>query len=392
MADDFSTSPIDSSQSKRLFKQEQAEGLKIAVAQEASEISMTEFGEEGAFNAVTMSRRFDSLEKLRKKETEKKELEESDEILIENVQEISELYERKNPELHARALQQLLSQLKKENTAEEILEKVLRSYPDRSLADESLDFLAEATKGDISEKVRQAKENLNNTYGREVRAGRNMAEQAREFSQKGLGSPTGLRDLYREITGNPRETTTLFNELNEKFDYEKMNTVIDFLLHSVGADLKSKGPSISRGELHRLMTEGRQLLAILGVFRFFQSRMNLIKDSFHRAGMLLPARITFEMLAKMFVQFLCERYPSMDKVFQLALKMGLSADQVAQVILFSQMRDGVRNVAPRLFRSDHHRHDVLMSLIEALEELEEALEKEEEQKEKNKKKEQEEEK
>jgi len=38
------------------------------------------------------------------------------------------------------------------------------------------------------------------------------------------------------------------------------------------------------------------------------------------------------------------------------------------------MRDAVRGVAPRLFRSNQHRHDVLMSFIEALEELEDRLE------------------
>lgn len=378
------TGPIEPTESARIRKQEQMQARKTAIAQEASAISMTEYANEAAFNPVMMARRFQTLEeKLRKEEVEKEEAEKTDAEIttIERVEKISEEFHERNPELTARALQLLRSQIKDGDSAEEILRKVMKNYPDHSLADESLDFLERTTEGDLQGKVRNAKENLNTTYGREIRAGRNIATEARSFSQAGLGSPTALRDLYREITGNPRPATTLFDELAEKFTFEKMQTAIDFILHSLGSDLKSKGPSIAPGELHALMTESRNLLAILWIYRFFKGRMGLISAAFERAGMLLPPRFTFEMLAKMFVQMLKERYPSMDKVFQLALKMGISADLLAQIIIFTQMRDAVRGVAPRLFRTDQHRHDVLMSFIEALEELEDQMEEEEEKKE-----------
>lgn len=381
MPDNFSTSPIEPTDSSRIQKQEQADARKIAVAQEASAISMTEFADEAAFNPVTMTRRFEPLEnKVKKKAVEKPEEEKIPEI--EQIRSISEEYEERNPELQARSLQLLLSQIKAQDTAEEILRKAMQLFPDHSLADEAFEYLERVYKGEAIDKIRQAKATLNETYGREVRAGRNMGVQAREFSKEGLGSPTGLRDLYRDISGNPRSATTLFQELNEKFSFAKMQKAIDFLLHSIGADLKSKGPSIAPGELHNLMTEVRNLLAILGVYRFFQGRMELVNASYQRAGMLLPPRITFELMARMFVQFLLERYPSMDKVFQLSQKMGLSAEVLAQIIILSQMRDAVRGVAPKLYRNDQHRHDVLMSFIEALEELEEQMEEKEEEEEK----------
>ena len=84
------------------------------------------------------------------------------------------------------------------------------------------------------------------------------------------------------------------------------------------------------------------------------------------------------MLAKLFVKFLLERYPSADKVAQLGVQMGISDEIIAEVIIFTQMRDGVRQVAPRLFRNDQHRQDILMAFIEALEDLEEQLEDSEE--------------
>lgn len=381
MAEDFSTSPIQPSESSRIRKQEQMQARKTALVQEASQINMTQYAEEAAFNPVMMAKRFQTLEeKTRKKDLEKKEADKTDQkvLAVEQIEELCEQFEKKNPELRARSLQNLHAQIKEGDSPEEILRKVMKNFPDHSLADESLDFLESSTRGNLQEQVRKAKENLNQTYGREVRAGRNMGTEARSFSQQGLGSPTGLRDLYRDLTGNPRDAVTLFGELNDQFSYEKMQTAIDFILHSLGSDLKAKGPSIAPGQLHSLMTESRNLLAVLWVYRFFKGRMDLITAAFERGGMLLPSRITFEMLAKVFVQFLKERYPSMDKVFQLALKMGISADLLAQIILFTQMRDAVRGVAPKLFRTPQHRHDVLMSFIEALEELDEQVEEEEE--------------
>lgn len=48
----------------------------------------------------------------------------------------------------------------------------------------------------------------------------------------------------------------------------------------------------------------------------------------------------------------------------------------AQIILYLQYRDAIRQVAPRLFRNEKHRQELLLSLIETLEELEEQEEKE----------------
>ena len=114
----------------------------------------------------------------------------------------------------------------------------------------------------------QAKEFLNASFKREIVAGRNINLQAQTFSKEGLGSPTALRDMYRDITGNPRTPHTLFDELTAKFSYDSMRMVIRFLLHSLGADLKSKGPSITRPELMRLMEE-TQILQAIRSFQIF---------------------------------------------------------------------------------------------------------------------------
>ena len=132
-------------------------------------------------------------------------------------------------------------------------------YADASLADEALDFLAETSDTQLLAATQEAKEKFNKDKGKEIRAGRNMGMQAREFAKEGLGSPTSLRDLYREIILNPREPLKLFDELAEKFRFPKLKSAITFMLHSLGSDLKAKGPSIQRGELKRLLDETRSM-------------------------------------------------------------------------------------------------------------------------------------
>jgi len=371
---------------QQLTNQQSARNLLIAQA--ASAEGFQSWIDEGAFNPLIMARRFESLETRRRRTPKEEEAEKSDRsnqtLAVQRVEEISDQYNQKNPELQRRSLLLLRSRIARGDTKEEILSKVLEMYPDYSLADEALDFLLETTEGGLAEEVRLAREELNTKYGREIQAGKNIANEARAFSKQGLGSPTNLRNLYREVTGNPRDAHTLFEELTSQFDYEKMKSVIDFLLHSMGGDLKSKGPSIDRSELHRLLSEARKLQSILGIFRFFKSRMNLILSAFERQGMQLPMRLTFEMLAKQFMKALQERYPSADKILQLAAQLGLSEELLAQVIILTQMRDGVRQVAPKLYKSDQHRQDLLNSFLDAIEELDERLEEEEEEEEEEK--------
>jgi type III secretion protein W len=392
---DFFTPPISAISSTAQAAQHAAHAkqlLKVAVSQEMSSAAISESSELDVFNPTLMARRFEALEsklKKRGKEEESERAEKKDKIVeIRRIEAVSERFQRQNFELQSRILLLLRTRITEQDTMEEILRKVLETYPDLSLADEALEFLLETTEeGNLKKKIADARRNLNQRYEREIRAGRNMGLQAREFSKQGLGNPTALRDIYRDLTGNPREPPVLFEELSKQFTYSKMKAVIDFILHALGSDLKSKGPSISRGELHRLMSEARTLQAILGIYRFFKSRMKMIGSSFLRNGLAVPSRLNFEFLASLFVKFLQERYPSPEKAFFLAGQLGISEELLAQIIIITQMRDAVRQVAPKLFKSDQHRQDILLAFMDALEDIDERLEEEEEEEEEQEKEE-----
>jgi type III secretion protein W len=352
------------------------------IAQESAKVGFEEWTDLNAWNPFAIARNFQSLErrareKGRQEEPQKQEKAEEGISIVEKLQETSEFYQRKNPELQARTLLALRARISPNDSAEEILRKLLEVYFDVSLADEALDFLIESADANMQEVLKQAKEELNRRYEREIRAGRNMALQARNFSSQGLGSPTALRDLYRGVTANPRDAYTLFQELSSKYPFEKMKAIIDFMLHSLGADVKAKGPSIAKAELHRLMTETKNMQAILGVFRYFQSRMRLIAGSFVREGLIFSVQLGFESLSKAFMNFIQEKYPSAQKALSLAQQLGIGNEDVAKLIIYLQFRDAMRGVSPRLFRDERHRQELLNSFMEALEELEEEQEKKE---------------
>lgn len=284
-------------------------------------------------------------------------------------------FERRNPELKASTLALLREQIKPGDTKEEILKKLAEFYPDPSLADEALEFLMETTDGELYNTVKEAKEEFNKQNGREISAGRNITLQAREASEKGIGSPTSLRDLYRDVTGNPRDSTSLFEELSTKYAFKDLKKVVDFMLHSLGADMKSKGPSIPRGQLHTLFNEVRSLQAILGVYRFFRGRMGLLEKMFANEGMEMPAELSFETLAKEFMIMAAERYPNANKVLQRMVRLGIDKWIQAKISVLMQMRDAVREVAmAQIYKTLQHRDDLYLAILEALEDLEDELE------------------
>lgn len=295
---------------------------------------------------------------------------------VEQMKQMADQFQNRNRELKSATLLSLRDEIDPDDSKEVILGKVLKAFPDVSLADEALEFLLETTDGELHAKIREIKEELNQERGREISAGRNIQKQAQAAASKELGTTTDLRDMYRDITGNPRETSTLFEELSKKYAFKDLQKVINFLLHSMGSDMKSKGPSIEPGELHRLFNETRSLQAIFGVYRHFRNRMNLMKTLFQNSSIPFPEDLNFEKMSKEFMSLASERYPSPEKVLQHGEHLGLGKDVEAKIITLSQFRDGVREMAKdKIYKSLQHRDDLYVAILDALEELEDEFDK-----------------
>lgn len=286
-----------------------------------------------------------------------------------------------HPEHKKESLVLLRSSIKPDDKPEAILERVLSFYRDPSLADEALDFLLLTTEGDLHVRVKEAKNQYNEQFSREITAGRNVHAEARSAAKEGLGTPTDMRNMYRDITGNPRDAHTLFQELSTQYSYRQLSKVAKFLLHSMGSDLTSGGPSIEPGRLHNLMTEVKSVQATLGVFAFFKNRQSLIKQQFELEEREVPKEVNFESLARAFMHIAGERYPTAQKIDQEAKTLNVDRDTAEKMIVLEQMRDAVKQVSTRVYRSPEHRDQVHQVLIECLEEIYDQMEAEAEQEE-----------
>jgi len=285
-------------------------------------------------------------------------------------------YNKRNSELPASTLRSLRNALQNAENPDEVLDHVLDAFEDPTLADEALEYLEKSLEGNAKEHVASARNYLNSIKKREIDAGRNIDPAAKSFHQKGVGAnATELRNLYRDVTGNPRNHNVLFSELSEEYPFEQLKLVVAFLLKSLGYDLKSKGPSIAQAELIRLMTETRNLQSILWVYLFFKARMKLIKSLYEQYEEEEEEPPEFEEIAKEFIELVKERYPSVAKLLKKTENMGLT--EAGKIIILMQYRDAIRELAPRIYNSLKHRQDLLMLIIEALEELEEEEEEDE---------------
>jgi type III secretion protein W len=383
LADDRVQGINPSADAAQKVRQQQIQQNATLLAQEiVQESSEEEFQEwcDNAFNPVAANKYAQELSKrLRPPEKEKSQGAKSQDVdhrIVEEIQKTAEEFSRKNPEFNVRALLGLSQLISSEDSIETILEKLFASYPDAYLVDEAINFLLKITKesNSLYQKLLDAKALLQSNFEREIKIGKNISAEAREFSEKGLGSSSGLRDLYKWVTGSDHEPLKVFEDLIKKFPYDQMKSVIAFLLHSLGSDIKSKGPSMDPLELQKLFAETRTMQAILGVYLYFRGKMGFLERQFGRYGEPAPKGVDFEKLAKIFVQLLAEKYPSVGRVLQLANQLGISDSIIAQAIIFSNYRDALRFISPRLFKNEKQRQDLLQALIECVSELDEKIE------------------
>lgn len=358
----------------------QAEMKQIVVSQEESQARFVEDVEMWGANPAFMERtqaRFNRFRNLGTRRRDPEKAEKKVEGVAKKAEEdLAHSYNRRNPELPPDRLRELRDGLRQTGTAEEVLKDVNEVFSDPTLADEALEYLEKETHGDLQNSVRRAREILNEQKGREIIAGRNIDQAAKSYQKQGVGTSNELRNLYRDITGNPRDHNALFSELSNKYPFEKLKTIVAFLLKGMAYDLKSKGPSIQQAELMLLMTEVRNLQSILWIYLFFKSRMRMIRSLYAQFGLDYDEELSFELLAKNFIKLVEERYPSVLKLLKLAEQMRL-LDDMKKVIVLTQYRDAIRQLSPRLYKSLKQRQDLLLVILETLESLEEDEEEEE---------------
>lgn len=382
----LSVKPISSDVLLRRLQTSKGMEEQIGVLEiEKVDMSLNESTDFILFNPLAINRKFQSLKKrvsLREsRSTSKKE--EGEKIkVVHELMEIAEEFCKKNPEFQPRALVYLHQILKDEDSPEEILKKLLASYPDLFLVHDALEFLITSLPKEklLHQKCLQAKDILEKEHQKEILIGKNISIHAREFSKEGFGSPTALRELYKEVVTAEIKPIELLERLLKKFNYEQMKSVLGFMLSSLGKDLRSKQASTEPLKLTRLCQETRSIQAMIGIYLFFRQEMEMIQLQFQQKLIPFPEGLTFPLLAKQYISLVSDRYPSQESVLRLALDLFISHSRMAQTIVFNKYAEAIRATSPLLFKSAQHREDIRMALVETIESLEESMETESQEK------------
>lgn len=353
--------------------------VQASVVQEESKESFETFIDQFAVNTMQIIKRDgETLQKriekrVRSDHAEKSENEEEVPLEVEESQEVSGYYENKDSDIKKKPIQSLKEQLSKFDTEEDILQKVMDMYPDPIDAEAIFEVLLQTMPDELKEKIFNAKNKFEKRFERALKAGKNIFEEVQKFAKDGLAPPDELRQMYTELTGDPKPALELFEELLNKFTFEKMKQAIKFWLSALGADLNSKGSSIQPGELSNLIKEAKSLQAILGLYSFFASKQRELILNLARKNAVATPQMNFKNLAKIFALFLKDMYPSPDKVIFMKNELGITANLHAQEAVFSIMCGAVKGVSPKLFRNQKHIEDVLSCFIDALEAIDQIL-------------------
>jgi len=163
--------------------------------------------------------------------------------------------------------------------AQSLLKELARGSTDPSHQFAMLDIMEQAFgegEAELRDLIRQAKAQLAEAKGPEIRAGINLAEEinARATTPEEM---QGLRDMYRgEVIGftKPQEC---FRSLLASRGVDGIKSAIEFLIAGCGVDLKSSSPSMDSAALGRILTD-------LGCVQVLQTVMEALEKLGARMG------------------------------------------------------------------------------------------------------------
>lgn len=266
-----------------------------------------------------------------------------------------DLEKRSNKELTAKGLMNLRAYMKAHpedfDNKDKILKSLLQVYKDPSLVDQIMEFLEKALGGTLGTDVSEAKRDLNNQYGSEITAARNIKNAVDIVVRETGVEPMSLRELYYDITKNPRDALTLIEDLLVKY-FKNFPKIMGALLHFLGADSKAEASSIDHAKLYDLMSEVRKAQAGIQVMRLAKLDMQRLEGLLARSNIKIPPNLSVNAMALLFVLLAKERYPSASRVrqtleAQLALKRTKFTQVDERLKLGQSMRKPTRNPPPR---------------------------------------------
>ena len=249
--------------------------------------------------------------------------------------------------------------------AQDLLKELARGSTDPSLQFAMLDILEQAFgagEGELRELVRQAKAQLAEAKGADIRAGINLAEEinARATTPEEM---QGLRDMYRgEVVGftKPQEC---FRSLLASRGPDGLKAAIDFLIAGCGADLKSSSPSLEAAALGRILTDLQCVQVLQTVLEALTALGVRMDRQFGE-----KCRMDGEQMAGRVLDFTEQAYVAPDGIAAFIGDCGMKA-LLARMDFARELTGLFRKLSPRLFSREGDRERLVDAAQEHLDDL-----------------------
>ncbi|WP_201456859.1 type III secretion system gatekeeper subunit SctW [Chlamydia sp. 17-3921] len=352
-----------------------ADAAEVIASQESSEMSMVKEAPDSTNPAAATrtkkkEEKFTTLESRRKGEAAKAE-KKAGSAEEKADQDLADKFSQGNSEVSAQDLRNVRDNLKEDSSSEDILELLSNKFKDSTIQSVALDYLIQTTppsQGTLKESLIQARENLLQREGRKVTGGRNILFASQEYAEAMNTSPTGLRSLYTEVTSNVHSCEQLLTMLQSRYNQAEMGTVSSFLLRGMAADLKSDGPSVAPAKLQVMMSETRNLQAVLTSFEFFETKVSPMLDSLKAEGASISPDLNFKVVAETFHKIINDKFPSASKIERETQGI-IGNDREAMSSLINLFVVALGATSPRLFASAQKRQDLKTMMLNTLDSI-----------------------
>lgn len=266
----------------------------------------------------------------------------------------------------ATILKSLLNYIKgfKQNNAQDLLKAIAQYFSDVSDQYEALAFAEEALllEGEIelAQMVAEAKAQLMEEKGPQVRAGINILADAQQSEQEGLSNTNDLRDFYRDTLLNQEGLASLYRALKTEYGGNKIREGLDFLLKASTSDLQAQTPSIEKNHLRVIMDNFYQVGVIHNIQLQLTNLMNRMQKNFgdsisHDIEWLMEQ--IFQLVEALRVEF--------GVIINLSQHMG-AKELNWQIYFLTGLYEQLRLLPKKIYPTNDHRDRLLSATQDAL--------------------------
>ncbi|BAE81321.1 low calcium response protein E [Chlamydia felis Fe/C-56] len=348
-----------------------ADAQEVVASQEQSDISMIKDSQDlsnpqAATRTKKKEEKFQTLESRRKNATQTEKKSEGTEDKSDA--DLSDKYTENNAEISGQDLRSIRDSLHDDASEEDILDLVKSKFSDPALQSIALDYLVQTTpasKGALKDSLVKAQQSHLQQNRQAVVGGRNVLFASQEYATALNTSAPGLRELYLQVTSDFHSCEQLLQMLQSRYSFEEMGTVTSFFLKGMSADLKSEGSSVPAPKLQVMMSETRNLQAVITGYDFFQAKLPVLTASLKADGVTLPEDLKFDKVADTFFKLIHDKFPTASKM-ERGVRDLVGDDTEAITGMLNLFFVALRGTSPRLFASAEKRQQLGTMMANAL--------------------------